>query len=293
MTAERRRPKRRRPERRGADGFERREATAGSPAPGVPALNRAAGPESPPAMLPAELPPRARSRLAELARHYTLSETQASQLATLLGAIAADPGAPTTVRDPIAAVDRHLADSLVALDIEAVRGAHVAADVGSGVGLPGLALAVALPECRWRLLESVSRKVAFLDRAGDRLGLVNAAANNLRTEEWQDGRRSNDLVTARAVAPAPVVLEYAAPLLRLDATLVDWRTRMAPEEHAAARSASRELGLELAEERSVTPFAVVHSRCLYVYLKVRETPDRFPRRAGTARKRPLGGSTRG
>jgi 16S rRNA (guanine527-N7)-methyltransferase len=250
-------------------------------------------PHAPPPTGVSELPPPARSRLAELARLYGLSDTQVAQLATLLDAISADPLAPTTVRDLIAAVDQHVADSLVALELEAVRGARTAADVGSGAGLPGLALAVAVPDCRWWLLESVKRKVAFVERTTTRMGVGNAVALNLRAEEWREGLRSNDLVTARAVAPAPVVLEYAAPLLRLGATLVDWRTQMSPEEEAEARAAAATIGLERAEARPVLPFAGAHSRYLYVYVKVRDTPERFPRRPGSARKRPLGSSARG
>ncbi len=241
----------------------------------------------------APLPAAARSRLAELVRRYDLSDVQAAQLGALLSVIATDDRAPTTVRDPGLAVDQHVADSLVGLEVEAVTGARTAADLGAGAGLPGLALAAALPACRWALVESVSRKVAFMDRSAAAMGLSNAVTVNLRAEEWQEGLRSHDVVTARAVASAPVVLEYAAPLLRLGGSLVDWRTGLEPAERAAAAAAAGVLGLELVAERAVTPFAAAHSRLLYVYLKVRETPDRFPRRPGTARKRPLDASTRG
>jgi 16S rRNA (guanine527-N7)-methyltransferase len=240
----------------------------------------------------ADLAEPVRARLDELARAHDLTAAQVARLVVLLQMIASDDRAPTTVRDPAAAVDQHLADSLVALEADAVRGARTAADLGAGAGVPGLVLAAALPECRWALVDSVRRKTEFIDRAAAAMGLVNARAVNLRTEEWREGREANDLVTARAVAAAPVVLEYAAPLLRLGGSLVDWRTLMAPEEAANARAAAAELGLEAAEPRPVTPFPGAHSRRLYLYVKVRPTPSRFPRRAGTARKRPLAASTR-
>jgi 16S rRNA (guanine527-N7)-methyltransferase len=241
----------------------------------------------------AALPPPARARLAELARRYGLDNGQEAELAALLAVIATDGLAPTTVRDPALAVDRHVADSLVGLEVEAITGARTAADLGAGAGLPGLVLAAAVPACRWYLVESVSRKVAFMDRAEAAMGLPNVVTVNRRAEEWREGLRANDVITARAVAPAPVVLEYAAPLLCVGGSLVDWRTRLAPSEDAAALAAAHALGLDLAEARAVTPFIGAHSRWLYVYLKVRDTPDRFPRRSGTARKRPLGPSTRG
>jgi 16S rRNA (guanine527-N7)-methyltransferase len=234
-----------------------------------------------------------RARLSDLATRHALDGDQVARLAGLLVLVAGDPLAPTTVRAPGDAADQHLADSLVALDLAMVRGARASADIGAGAGFPGLALAIALPDCRWQLIESVRRKTQFIERAIATVGLANASALNLRTEEWREGRAANDLVTARAVAPAPVVLEYAAPLMRLGGSLVDWRTGMNADEARSARSAASQLGLEPHESRAVTPFAGAHSRHLYVYMKVRETPERFPRRAGIARKKPLGGSTRG
>jgi 16S rRNA (guanine527-N7)-methyltransferase len=84
------------------------------------------------------------------------------------------------------------------------------------------------------------------------------------------------------------VLEYAAPLLRLGGTLVDWRgTRIHAEEQRAAGAAD-ELGLALDGVQRVEPFEGARDRHLHVYTKVRETPAKFPRRPGMARKRPLG-----
>ncbi len=234
-----------------------------------------------------------RARLAALGGEHDLGAGQVDALAALLGVLDADPLAPTTVSDPVAAVDQHVADSLAALDLAVVRGARVAADLGSGAGLPGLALAITVPECRWTLIDSVRRKTAFIARAIEAIGLGNATALNLRSEEWREGRGANDLVTARAVAPSAVVLEYAAPLLRLGGALVDWRTEMEDEHDRAAQAAAAQLGLERHDVRDVVPFAGARSRHLYVYVKVRETPDRFPRRAGIARKRPLAASARG
>jgi 16S rRNA (guanine527-N7)-methyltransferase len=249
------------------------------PAPEVPELRAA-------------LPPAVSARLGELADEYGLTREQLERMATLLRLIAIDDLAPTTVRDPAMAVDQHVADSLTALEIEAVRGARSAADLGAGAGVPGLVLAAALPGSHWSLIESVRRKTVFMERAIAAMGLANARPLNLRSEEWREGRAANDVVTARAVAAAPVVLEYGAPLLRLGGSLVDWRTRMTPEEAADALAAAAALGLEAAGEVAVRPFPDAHSRYLYLYVKVGPTPDRYPRRAGTARKRPLGASTR-
>lgn len=188
-----------------------------------------------------------------------------------------------------AVLDRHIADSLVALELERVRGASTIADLGSGAGLPGLPLAAALGGAEVRLVESVSRKAAFIGDAATAAGLANVRVVALRAEEWEAGRGGNALVTARALAPMAVICEYAAPLLELGGALVAWKGARDGREETRAQAAASELGLELAEIHAVRPFEDTLARNLHVYMKVRETPDRFPRRAGIARKRPLGG----
>jgi 16S rRNA (guanine527-N7)-methyltransferase len=231
---------------------------------------------------------RTRAALAALVARYGLGEREHEQLGAMLDMLAADRWAPTTVRSPARAVEVHIADSLVALELEVVRSPGTIADVGAGVGFPGLALAVAVAESEVRLVESQTRKCVFLKDVIAKVGLKNARAVCVRAEEWRDGAHQHDVVVARAVAAQPVVLEYAAPLLRLGGTLVDWRGRRVREEEDAAARAAAELGLERAEVRRVAPYSRASDHHLHLYLKVRDTPERFPRRAGMARKRPLG-----
>jgi 16S rRNA (guanine527-N7)-methyltransferase len=232
------------------------------------------------------------SRLDQLAQTYDLDSHQVASMRVLLELVERDETAPTTVRSADQAVDVHLADSLVALDLPAVRAATAIADLGAGAGFPGLPLAVALPHADVALVESVGRKCAFMDRAIDAMGVANARTVPLRAEEWQEGLGSQDLVTARAVAPLSVLAEYAAPLLRHDGVFLAWKGVRDPAEEADGRAAAEELGLDLVEVREVQPFAAADHRHLYLYLKVRPTPDRYPRRPGMARKRPIRASGR-
>jgi 16S rRNA (guanine527-N7)-methyltransferase len=206
-------------------------------------------------------------------------------LGPVLDLQAADRAASTTVRDPDAAVDRHVADSLVALELEPVRSARSIADIGSGAGWPGLALAAALPEARVFLVESAVRHCRYLERAVEVAGLRNAEVVHSRVEEWAC---TCDLVTARALAALPVVLEYAAPLLLDGGYVVAWKGAVGRDEASAGAAAATELGLEPVEVRRVKPYAAARDRTLHVFRKVAPTPARFPRRPGIAVKRPLG-----
>jgi 16S rRNA (guanine527-N7)-methyltransferase len=230
-------------------------------------------------------------RLAELADRFNLDPGAAERLMTLLDSLAGDPLAPTSVRDRPTALDDHIADSLVALDLPEVRAAGSIADIGSGAGLPGLPLAIALPGASVALVESNARKCAFIERAAVACGASNTSIVRARAESWPEGLERFDLVTARALAPLDVVEEWAAPLLRLGGTLVVWRGRRDAEAEAAAARAADQLGLELAEARPVQPYATAEHRHLHVMHKARPTPSAFPRRPGIARKRPLGAVT--
>jgi 16S rRNA (guanine527-N7)-methyltransferase len=109
-----------------------------------------------------------------------------------------------------------------------------------------------------------------------------------RAEAWPAGAEAHDLVTARALAALPVVVEYAAPLLAEGGALVAWRGRRDPDAEAAATRAAAEVGLEPVEVRRVEPYSAARDRHLHVFRKTAPTPPRFPRRPGMARKRPLG-----
>jgi 16S rRNA (guanine527-N7)-methyltransferase len=225
--------------------------------------------------------------LAELAERYELRNGAIDRLHRVLELVADEPSAITSVRDPAAGVDTHVADSLVALELPVVREAQRVADLGSGGGFPGLVLAIALPESRIALVESVSRKSAFLRAAVTDLQLGNADVIQARAEAWPQGIEAHDLVTARALAALPVLVEYAAPLLELGGHLVAWKGQPDPSEEADGRAAAATLGMSAPESVEVAPFTSAISRRLYLSSKVMCTPAGYPRRPGMARKRPL------
>ena len=227
-------------------------------------------------------------RLSGLADRFGLSEHQSSQLRAFASILVADDRAPTTVREPKRVRDDHLADALVALQLPAVRAAGTIADLGAGAGVPGIPLAIALPEARVTLVEGNGHKCEFMMRAAEAAMVSNVEVVNERAEAYARGLGSFDVVTARALASLDVVAEYGAPLLRVGGSLVVWRGVRDPGAEADAARAADLLGLLVEAPLRVEPYAGAENRHLHVMLKVMDTPTRFPRRPGVARKRPLG-----
>lgn len=230
-----------------------------------------------------------RRRVHSLVTRYALGPVEEHRLATLLLLLSGDPLAPTAIRDPLRVADDHLADSLVALELERVRTAQRIVDIGSGAGAPALPLAVALPAAAFVLVESSARKCAFLERATRRCELGNVEVVHSRVELYGTAKARFDTATVRAVAALDVVAEYAAPLLAVGGALVAWHGKHDPQVETRARRAAQKLGLSGLERLPVHPYPAAHARNLYLMSKVMDTPERFPRRPGVAAKRPLGG----
>ena len=232
------------------------------------------------------------TELVSLTERYGLPAGAVGPLAALLGSLDADAHAPTTVRAPSEAVDVHLADSLVALELDEVRSARRIADLGAGAGFPGLPLAVALSAAEVVLVESVGRKCAFIRAAADAAGLANVEVVADRAESWSAGIGTRDLVTARALAPLAVLAEYAAPLLREGGVLVAWKGRRDEQEERDAAAAAEQLGLASSRFARCARMPARSIATCTCCARWRPTPERFPRRPGMARKRPLGAKNR-
>jgi 16S rRNA (guanine527-N7)-methyltransferase len=183
-----------------------------------------------------------------------------------------------------------VADSLTGLGFEALSKAPTIADIGSGAGFPGLVLAVALPDARVDLIESVGRKCAFIQRAIDEAGIANARVINARSEDLAsgEGREAYAAVTARAVGRLSTLAELASPLLEDGGILVAWKGKRDAEEEAQLESASEALAMRPEEIRHVGPSAGSDHRHLHLIRKSGRTPQKLPRRAGMAKKRPYG-----
>jgi 16S rRNA (guanine527-N7)-methyltransferase len=211
------------------------------------------------------------------------------RLEKVLELLAVERASVSSVVDPGDAWKVHVADSLSGLEVADLRSASRIADIGSGAGFPGLPLAVALPEARVDLIESVSRKCDFMRRAAEAAGIANAEVLDMRSEDLarEQGREAYDAVTARAVGRLSTLAELASPLLREGGVLVAWKGRRDPDEEDQLLRAGEALAMQGERILAVGPFAGSRHRHLHVIRKTGPTPSALPRRPGIAKKRPL------
>lgn len=234
--------------------------------------------------------------LDELAAAYALEEGQAAALSRYVDLILSWPGNVTGLRSREQIVATLVADSLALLDVPELRERAGAGwlDLGAGAGVPGIPLVVALPGGEFTLLDSASRKCAFLGAAVTVLGLEgHAAVVCARSEEYgaagAAGREAFAVVLARAVAPLPALVELAAPLLAVGGVLLASKTGAGVvQEGAGGEAAAARCGLAAGAVIPL-PRSPLDDAVCAVYRKVGPTPEGLPRRPGVAVRRPLVG----
>jgi len=164
-------------------------------------------------------------------------------------------------------------------------------DVGTGAGFPGVPLKIMRPALRLTLLDSSKKKVAFLEHLVRCLGLTDVQLLWKRAEEvGQDEkhRERYDIAVSRAVADLTVLAEYCLPLCRKGGCFVAQKGARIEQELENAKPAIQILGGKLREAKTLRLPGLKEPRSLVVIDKLRETPAKYPRRPGVARKRPLG-----
>jgi len=211
------------------------------------------------------------------------------KLETVLALLAEERASVSSVVDE-RAWQVHVADSLTGLEVAELRAAGRIADIGAGAGFPGLVLAVALPDARVDLIESVGRKCEFMRRAIEAAGIPDATVLNTRSEDWAggEGREVYGAVTARAVGRLSTLAELASPLLKPDGVLVAWKGRRDADEERQLANASEDLAMAPVQILDVGNRAGSEHRHLHVIRKTGPTPQNLPRKPGIAKKRPKG-----
>lgn len=198
----------------------------------------------------------------------------------------------TRVTEPDAVARLHLLDALSALPLLDELAPSDALDLGSGGGVPGIVLALARPDIRWTLVDSVAKKAGAMRAFAASLGLrsVQVIAERAEILGRQPAHREGyDLVAARACAALPVLAEYALPLLRVGGLLVAWKGPLSEgdDELVRGRAAAETLGGGPPTIREPRIPALGGHRFVIVP-KRSATPPPYPRRPGEPARRPLG-----
>jgi len=192
-------------------------------------------------------------------------------------------------------LDRHYTDSLAPLINRELfpEGASMI-DVGSGAGFPGLPLAIARPDMKVTLLDSLMKRIGFLDAVVKELGLANVKLVHSRAEDGGRDtklREQYDIAVARAVAPLPVLCELLLPFVKVGGRMVCYKGPAADEELQAGAKAARMLGGAAVESIPVViPNQPEWQHCLLTCEKKVKTVRQYPRKAGTPSRSPLGAS---
>lgn len=194
------------------------------------------------------------------------------------------------------ALDKHYLDSLAPLALPGLIPQRAKLiDVGSGAGFPGLPLAIARPDLTVLLMDSLAKRLKFLDAVIAELRLENARTLHARAEDGAHHpacREQFDIAAARAVASAPVLMELLLPFVRTGGKAICYKGPSAQEEMLAGSRAARVLGGgKLACLPVAVPGQPDWKHCVLVSEKLHPTPGRFPRKAGTPGKEPLGADT--
>lgn len=196
----------------------------------------------------------------------------------------------TAIRDPEGIRLKHFLDSLSCARAWESAPPESLIDVGTGAGLPGLALKILYPHLRLTLVESVNKKAGFCRHMIEALGLREVSVVTARAEDagrLLEHRGRYDWAVARAVASMPVLCEYLLPLVRLGGKILAQKGEAGPEELKQSARALRLLGGRALPPIAISLPGIDEPRWLIVAEKIAHTPDEYPRRAGVPARSPL------
>lgn len=196
----------------------------------------------------------------------------------------------TAITDFQDVMKKHFVDSVSLIKAYDVTKSVSIIDVGTGAGFPGLALKIAFPQLRVTLLDSLNKRILFLDAVIDKLNLSDVETIHGRAEDFAKPgklREKFDLCVSRAVANLSTLSEYCLPFVKKGGMFISYKSEKISEEFEMAENAISFLGGRVKNQVEFTlPDSDIY-RNLFVIEKIKETPKKFPRKAGLPSKEPL------
>ncbi|MGI6263445.1 MAG: 16S rRNA (guanine(527)-N(7))-methyltransferase RsmG [Succiniclasticum sp.] len=196
----------------------------------------------------------------------------------------------TTLTSPEDVAVKHFIDSLLAYDPALMKAGTTVIDVGTGAGFPGLPLKIYRPELKVTLLDSLDKRLRFLQDVIDATGVKGIRLVHARAEDGgrdPKHRGQYDIAVSRAVARLSVLAEYCLPFVKRGGWVLALKGSKYEEEIEAAQNALARLGGKLVEARPVQLPGLDDGRAIVVLRKVKDTPAAYPRKAGLPAKKPL------
>lgn len=185
---------------------------------------------------------------------------------------------------------KHFVDSVSLIKAYDVNKSATVIDVGTGAGFPGLALKIAYPNLQVTLLDSLNKRINFLNAVIEKLGLTGVDTVHGRAEDFAKPdklREKFDLCVSRAVANLSTLSEYCLPFVKQGGLFISYKSEKISEEMAAAKNAIYLLGGKVIDQVEFTlPDSDIY-RNLFIIKKERTTPKKYPRKAGLPAKEPL------
>ncbi len=194
----------------------------------------------------------------------------------------------TAIIEPDEIILKHFIDSLT-INNEIKRGDKIA-DIGTGAGFPGIPIKILNPENEVVLIDSLNKRLIFLDEVINKLGLKNISTVHARAEEIGHNkmyREQFDIVTSRAVAKLNVLLEYMKPLTKIGGKCICLKGPNIEQEISEAKNALEILGGEITKISEITLPGSDNKRTIINVLSVKHLPNRYPRKPGAPTDSPL------
>lgn len=195
----------------------------------------------------------------------------------------------TAITEPEEVAVKHMVDSLLAFDTSFKNKTLV--DVGTGAGFPGIPLKIYCSSLKVTLIDSLGKRLKFLENVISELGLTDITCEHARAEDAGKNkkfREKYDIVTARAVARLSVLSEYCLPLVKPGGMFIALKGSKYAEEISEGEQALKILGGKLISSDEVKLPGLDDGRAIVKIKKIKPTPAAYPRKAGTPDKQPLG-----